>query len=201
MLIQSLVLPSLQIILFTYFMCLARVFKKIRILLRYAVQQSLRALYKIQLIQFWNGAGALQRLNSITSILQSLNQVINAVSHLQPSAIRIWLNTAIMLSLVKYLALQSALSVLRTSSSRYWFLIVTVFRPQQLQQIYILPLGFATRRSGTAASKVNLRIKPLSSILLIHFFIQLSLAGKSGLFLQYGAYFPGIISILWSYSW
>jgi len=33
------------------------------------------------------------------------------------------------------------------------------------------------------ASKVNLRIKPLSSILLIHFFTQLSLAGKSGLFL------------------
>jgi hypothetical protein len=33
------------------------------------------------------------------------------------------------------------------------------------------------------ASKVNLRIKPLSSILLIHFFIYLSLVGKSSLFL------------------
>jgi len=33
------------------------------------------------------------------------------------------------------------------------------------------------------ASKVNLGIKPLSSILLIHFFTQLSLVGKSGLFL------------------
>jgi len=34
-----------------------------------------------------------------------------------------------------------------------------------------------------AAGNVNLRIKPLSSILLIHFFTQLSLAGESGLFL------------------
>jgi len=33
------------------------------------------------------------------------------------------------------------------------------------------------------ASKVNLWIKPLSSISLIYFFTQLSLAGKSGLFL------------------
>jgi len=34
-----------------------------------------------------------------------------------------------------------------------------------------------------AASEVNSRIKLLSSISLIHFFIHLSLAGKSGLFL------------------
>ena len=52
-LIYSLILPSLQIILFIYFIYLARIFfKKIRILLRYIVQQLLRALYKIQLIQF-----------------------------------------------------------------------------------------------------------------------------------------------------
>ena len=170
-LIQSPALLSLWIILFTYFICLARVLKKIRTLLRYAVQQLLRALYKTQLIQFWNIAGALQRLNSVTNILQSPNWVINAVSYLWPSVIWIRLNAAIILSLVKYLALQSALSVLWTSSSGYQFLIVTVFRPQQLQQIYILPLGFIVRRNSTVASKVNLRIKPLSSILLIHFFI------------------------------
>ena len=99
MLIWSLALPSLQIILFTYFIYLARIFKKIRTLLRYAVQQSLRALYKIQLIQFQNVAGALQRLNSATNILQSLNRVINAVSHLWPSIIRIRLNVVIILSL------------------------------------------------------------------------------------------------------
>ena len=183
MLIQSLALLNLQIILFIYFIYLAYIFKKIRTLLRYAVQQSLRALYKIQLIQFQNIAGALQRLNSVTNILQSLNRVINAISYLQPSAIRIQLNVVIILSLVKYLALQSALSILRISSNRYRFLIVTIFRPRQLQQIYIPPLGFIARRSSTVASKVNSRIKPLSSILLIHFFIQLSLVGKSGLFL------------------
>ena len=183
MLIWSPVLPSPRIISFTYFICPACVFKKIRTLLRYVVQQLLRVLCKIQLIQFQNIAGALQRLNSVTSILQSLNRVINAISHLQPSVIRIRLNVVIILSLVKYLALQSALSISRTSGSRYWFLIVTIFRPWQLQQIYIPLLGFIARRSSTVASKVNLRIKPLSSILLIHFFIQLSLAGKSGLFL------------------
>ena len=182
-LIQSLALLSLWIISFIYFICSARVFEKIRTLLRYAVQQSLRALCKTQLIQFQNVAGVLQRLNSITNILQSPNRVINAVSHLQPSAIWIRLNAAITLSLVKYLALQSTLSILQTSSNRYQFLIVTVFRPQQLQQIYIPPPGFAARRRGTVASKVDLWIKPLSSILLIHFFTQLSLAGKSGLFL------------------
>ena len=183
MLIQSLVLLSLWIILFIYFIYLARVFKKIRTLLRYAVQQLLRALYKIQLIQFQNVVGALQRLNSVTNILQSLNRVINAVSHLWPSAIRIWLNAAITLSLVKYLALQSTSSVSRISGNRYRFLIVTIFRPRQLQQIYIPPLGFIARRSSIVASEVNSRIKPLSSILLIHFFTQLSLVGKSSLFL------------------
>ena len=163
MLIWSPVLLSLWIILFTYFMCLARVFKKIRILLRYMVQQSLRALYKIQLIQFQNIVGALQRLNSITNILQSPNRVINAVSYLWPSVIRIRLNAAIILGLVKYLVLQSALSVSRISGNGYQFLIVTIFRPQQLQQIYIPPPGFIVRRSGIAASEVNLRIKPLLS--------------------------------------
>ena len=166
-----------------YFIYSARIFKKIRILLRYVVQQLLRALYKTQLIQFQNIAGALQRLNSITNILQSPNWVINAISHLQPSAIRIRLNVVIILSLVKYLVLQSALSISRISSNRYQFLIVTVFRPQQLQQIRTPLLGFAARRSSIAASKVNSRIKPLSSILLIYFFIQLSLVGKSSLFL------------------
>ena len=170
-------------ILFIYFICSARVFKKIRILLRYIVQQSLRALYKIQLIQFQNIAGALQRLNSITSILQSPNRVINTISHLWPSAIQIRLNVVIILSLVKYLALQSALSVSRISSNRYRFLIVTIFRPQQLWQICIPPLGLVARRSSTVASKVDSRIKPLSSILLIYFFIYLSLVGKSSLFL------------------
>ena len=201
MLIQSLALPSLQIISFMCFIYLARVFKKTRTLLKYAVQQLLRALCKTQLIQFQNVAGALQRLNSITSILQSLNRVINTISHLWPSVIQIWLNAAIMLSLVKYLAPQSTLSVSRTSSSRYQFLIVTIFKPQQSQQIYTPPPGFAARRSSIAASKVNSRIKPLSSISSIHFFTQLSSAGESGLFLQYGACFPSIISILQSHGW
>ena len=155
---------------FIYFIYSARIFKKTRISLRYAVQQLLRALYKIQLIQFQNVAGALQRLNSITNILQSLNRVINAISYLQPSAIQIQLNVVITLSLVKYLALQSALSISRISGNRYQFLIVTIFRPRQLQQIYIPPPGFAVRRSSTAASNVNSRIKPLSSISLIYFF-------------------------------
>ena len=171
MLICSPALPSLQITSFTYLVCLVRVLEKTRTSLRQAVQQLLRALYKIQLIQFQNVAGVLQRLNSITNILQSLNRVINAISYLQPSAIRIQLNAAIILSLVKYLALQSTLSILRISSNRYQFLIVTVFRPQQLQQIYILPLGFIARKSSIVASNINSRIKPLSSILLIYFFI------------------------------
>ena len=170
-------------ILFIYFIYLVCVFKKIRTLLRYIVQQLLRALCKIQLIQFWNIVGILQRLNSIINILQSLNRVINTVSHLWPSVIWIWLNVVIISSLVKYLVLQSVSSVLQISGNGYRFLIVTVFRPQQLQQIYTPPPGFAAKRNGAAANNINLWIKPLFNILLIHFFTQLSSAGKNSLFL------------------
>jgi hypothetical protein len=46
----------------------------------------------------------------------------------------------------------------------------------------LLP-GFIAKRSGIVASDVDLWIKPLSNILLIHFFTQLSSVGESGLFL------------------
>ena len=143
-------------ILFIYFICSARVFKKTRTLLRYIVQQSSRALCKTWLIQFWNIAGALQRLNGIINVLQSPNQVINAVSYLQPSVIQIQLNAAITSSLIKYLALQSASNISQISSNGYQFLIITVFRPQQLWQIYTPLPGFIVRRSSTVASDINL---------------------------------------------
>ena len=89
--------------------------------------------------------GVLQKLNSITSILQSLNWVINAISYLWPFIIQIWLNIAIILSLVKYCyktppqgPLQESPVLLRTpcvqliSATRRY---ITSLRPQPLQSI------------------------------------------------------------------
>ena len=71
--------------------------------------------------------------------------------------------------------------------------------PLQSQQILTPPPSLVASRSGAVVGDVDFQIKPLSSILLIHFLTHQSLARESGQFLQYKSCFPSIISILQSY--
>jgi hypothetical protein len=70
---------------------------------------------------------ALYKLKGITKYSNCLNRVINTVFYLSPSLTRILLNTEIISSFIKYLALYKRSRVSRIRGIEYLFLIVRVF--------------------------------------------------------------------------
>ena len=136
----------------------------------------LRILKSVQLIQYQKKLGALIIPKFAIRYLKRLKRIINAIFYSLPFVILSWLKAAVISSLVKYLALYRALKVLRIREIRQRFLIVMLFKPQQLTETLIPPPGFLASSIRVAAGEVLVRIKPLAKQLLRNLQIIYSLS-------------------------
>src|SRR5436853_1688830 len=112
----------------TWVMCSSSVSEYTMVLSRKAEQKRSRYGDRVSLMYAWKVAGALVKLKGITRLSNSPYQVLKAVFHSLPSAIRIILYAPLMSSLVKYFALLSCIRVSWINGRGYLFLMVFSFR-------------------------------------------------------------------------
>lgn len=161
-----------------------------RMLSKQPVQKLSRYLCKVLLINDQKVLGALQSLKGITRYLYQLYRVLKVVFYSSPYLTRILLKVAIMSNLLKNLALASLLRVLRISRIGYRFFIVMSFRPRQLIQKRMPPLGFLISKIGIVVGEAKERIKPLLRCLSRYFLVAINSSQLMPRSLKYRGYLP-----------
>ncbi len=142
------------------FLCSDSSSKKIRMSLRYTTQivskRPLRALF----IYAQKLARALAKLNGITQYSKCPYLVRKAVFHSSPSLIQSLQQASQRSNFVQMFAYNKRSIILLISGSRYQFLIIILFSPQQSMHICMLLSDLGTNRIGAPARDLLSQIYP-----------------------------------------
>ena len=152
------------------------VLEKIRISLRYTIQNRLMQPQRVQLIQAQKVVGALVKLKGTTWYSKQLYLVRKVVFHLLPLWILIQWQAFLRSILEKMIELLRQSNNLLINRRGYWFLMVIVFRLQQSMQRHSLLLFLGTKRISALVGLWDLWIYPFAKASLMQLSRALSLA-------------------------